>query len=403
MDGSIKSYLTAHEAARFLGVEVETIYAYVSRGHLHSEPGGRGDRSRRYRREDVERLKLRREERMRPGRTAGTALTWGQPVLESSISCIADGALYYRGRNVLDLRDEDFETVAAFLWQADGDLFAREVWPRLSRRSERHLQQAAELTPMDRCRMMLVAAGSRDPAAYRTEAASVRLVGARLLRLMCIYLTLETKPNGSLAGALASAWVRSGRQRAESMLNAALVLMADHELNLSSFTVRCVASGGAGIYQAVCAGLAALSGPRHGLLTERTIEFLDAVAEHGGPETIQKILRRGESVPGFGHPLYPDGDPRGRALIDLCAAAFPGHAEVRRARSLVQYVRRTLMDYPTVDFGLALMCRVLMLPPGAGLAIFAAGRAAGWIAHAMEQYESGLLIRPRAKYVGVAV
>ena len=111
-------------------------------------------------------------------------------------------------------------------------------------------------------------------------------------------------------------------------------------------------------------------------------------------------LRRGESVPGFGHQLYPDGDPRGAELIRLSEAARPGSAAVEVSAAASEVVLEVLGERPTVDFGLVTLARALGLPPGGALALFALGRTVGWIGHAIEQYADGNLIRPRARYVG---
>jgi citrate synthase len=114
-------------------------------------------------------------------------------------------------------------------------------------------------------------------------------------------------------------------------------------------------------------------------------------------------LRRGEGIPGFGHRLYPDGDPRGRRLLELAAEAGRRSREVTVAKAVAAEARRLIGEHPTIDFGLVVLSRVLGLPRGAALALFAIGRAAGWVGHALEQYQLGAMIRPRARYVGVPI
>jgi citrate synthase len=181
-----------------------------------------------------------------------------------------------------------------------------------------------------------------------------------------------------------------------------LVLCADHELNVSSFTARCVASSGASPYGAVIAGLAALEGPRHGGSSARAEAML---AELGRQRRLRAALaarlRRGDRVEGFGHPLYPDGDPRAAAILGWLRAALPGSVEVAFVRAVAAAATAATGEAPNLDFALAATARVLKLPAGAPLMLFAIGRAIGWIGHALEQYATGQLIRPRAKYVGV--
>nr|WP_243399336.1 citrate synthase [Leptospira ellisii] len=192
-------------------------------------------------------------------------------------------------------------------------------------------------------------------------------------------------------------------EKAIRLIEAALILSADHELNVSSFTARCVASSDASLYQAVVAGLGALSGNRHGLLTEKAIELLEEYdPKRKDPKSLLvEKLKRGETIPGFGHPFYKNGDPRAKKLTELSESFFPKNREFLSAKILLEEAVRLLGDYPTIDAGLALVCRTLKLPKGAGLALFAIGRCAGWIAHSMEQYASDRLIRPRARYVGI--
>jgi citrate synthase len=121
------------------------------------------------------------------------------------------------------------------------------------------------------------------------------------------------------------------------------------------------------------------------------------LGETGEPALVlSERLRRGQLVPGFGHILYPEGDPRGRALLELC----PKNAERARMLAFVDAARGLLGTEPTVDFALIALERSLGLPARAAFKLFALGRTAGWIAHCIEQYATGELIRPRARYVG---
>jgi len=149
----------------------------------------------------------------------------------------------------------------------------------------------------------------------------------------------------------------------------------------------------------VVAGLAALRGARHGGLTERTGAFLEAVLSAPDLEAeLAARLQRGEAFPGFGHPLYPHGDPRAKLLLELLANA--GSEAERAARPVAAAVAALTGRAPTIDWALAVLGRALALPPGGALALFALGRTLGWIAHAQEQYATGRIIRPRARYVG---
>jgi len=188
---------------------------------------------------------------------------------------------------------------------------------------------------------------------------------------------------------------------AAPLLNTALILCADHELNVSSFTARCVASAGGTPYGVVQAGLAALRGSRHGGHTERVEALLREVgAPSQARAALAARLQRGEPVPGFGHRLYPDGDPRGRLLLEMAREYGPHSPAVALSAAVAAAAGELLGKRPTVDFGLVTAAGALELPAGSALALFAIGRAIGWIGHALEQIEAGTIIRPRARYVG---
>jgi citrate synthase len=191
---------------------------------------------------------------------------------------------------------------------------------------------------------------------------------------------------------LAAAWRLS--PDSADIIRRVLVLCADHELNASAYAARVVASTGATLAHCVLAGLAALSGPQHGgMVTRVRTMAADPQVAADPTDALRRRLVNGEPIPGFGHRLYPDGDPRAAALL---AAHQPGPAWQR----LIAAVYAVTGRKPSVDVALALLEDELALPPGGGLALFALGRTAGWIGHSLEQRADGRLIRPRADYVG---
>jgi citrate synthase len=111
-------------------------------------------------------------------------------------------------------------------------------------------------------------------------------------------------------------------------------------------------------------------------------------------------LRRGENLPGFGHQVYHGEDPRGRVLLDLVRRAAPGSRKVAVADAIIAEVRRRALPEPNIDFALGTFASAAGLSRGAGEAVFAVARTSGWIAHALEAYEAGTLLRPRAAYTG---
>jgi citrate synthase len=186
-----------------------------------------------------------------------------------------------------------------------------------------------------------------------------------------------------------------------ALIDRALVVCADHELNASAFAARVAASTGAGLYAAVGAALAVAAGPLHGGSPLRIEALLaEAATPAGAARTVRQRLQRGEALPGFGHPLYPAGDPRVRPLVDGARALAPRDRRLATLLALTRAAAAAGRPPPNLDFGLVAVAVALALPPGAPSGLFAVGRCAGWIAHALEQRAAGYLLRPRARYVG---
>ncbi|WGS41212.1 MerR family DNA-binding transcriptional regulator [Burkholderia sp. JSH-S8] len=397
--------LSAPEAADVLGVSVSTLYAYVSRGLLQSLPDGASKR-RRYDADAVRLLARRRADAKRAGGVAERSLDWGVPVLESRITQIAGGRLLYRGADALALaRDATLEAVAARLWgcpparlaASEFDIAQWQDWA----------QRWAHVAPLERALVLLPASAATLPPIAPHDRDAQLDTAARLLRITAAALAGITPGHAPLHRQLAAAWRVRGRAGAD-LLRMALVLCADHELNPSTFAVRCIASTGSPLFGAIAGGLAALAGPRHGGETFRAGLLLDEAARAADPDRhLASRLAHDEreaggrtALAGFGHPLYPDGDPRAQALLDALQAAAPDSPALRAARALAARVEAESGLRPAIDYALAVLERTLALPDGAAFMLFAAGRTAGWIAHALEQYADGKLIRPRARYVG---
>jgi len=323
-------------------------------------------------------------------------LRWGVPVLESSITLIDDGHLYYRGREVAALaRRSSVEEVASLIWTgtADTDFSATPL----------HVVAggAAEGLPfISRAQSMLPLVAARDPLAYDLRPRAVANTGWRILNLLASIATQSSELEPTVEGTLQKRWLPRNA-RAASLLRAALIVCADHELNVSAFTARCVASAGSNPYSVVVAGLAAIEGAKHGGMSARVETMWD---ELGRARDVRKAiadrLRRGEELYGFGHPLYPSGDPRARLIFELLLERFEKSPELQFAMKLASVVESTTGEKPTIDFALVALARALKLDDGTALTLFAVGRTIGWIGHAIEQYAIDGVIRPRAKYVG---
>ena len=384
-------YLTAREAATELNVSRATLYAYVSRGLIRSEPSENG-RNRLYRAEDVRALRSRKTPRQGQDMVARQSLNFGEPVLDSAITLIADGRVYYRGRDAIELaRSARFEQVATLLWQQDdADPFSQEI---LS------ITPPAGLPPLPRALSLLSIAGDRDLKGLNLSDNGIAQTGARIVRLLAAGFAGREITADPIHQQLAAAWGLD--DAGADVVRAAMILCADHELNTSAFTVRCVASTRATPYAAISAGLCALQGPRHGGLTAQVIAFLDEIAAtDGAAEAVMSRLKRGEKLPGFGHPLYPDGDPRATAILEILEQRFGRLSVLDLADEIMSAAQDAIGLAPNIDFALGTLVRALELPRHRPFTIFAIGRSAGWMAHAQEQYRLPELIRPRARYVG---
>ncbi len=258
------TYYSALEAAARLGVSRQTLYSYVSRGLLRAHPG-KSHRERRYLIAEVNQLATRRLSARSPVRAARDALNWGLPVVESSICCIDAGRLYYRGNDVLSLIEtQSVEEVAALLWQCSRQEAFAAVAPASSRIPVRRLQRDSTKSLVSR-----FAVASRDLPEDYWQAVTARSAGlyGDLVRVLAGCVLRAIPGAEPLREQCAKAW-SLGADKAR-LLETALILCADHELNASSFTVRCVASTAASLHACIIGGLAALSGPRHGGMTLR--------------------------------------------------------------------------------------------------------------------------------------
>ncbi|MGQ8878174.1 citrate/2-methylcitrate synthase [Delftia sp. NA_296.1] len=385
-------YLNSTEATALLGVSRATLYAYVSRGLLHAHAADT-PRESRYLREEVEQLARQRGQGRKPREVAQAALNWGLPVLESSITLIEQGRLYYRGEDAVDwARSQTLEETAALLWQYPADAafaaHAVEAAPVLP-----DLQQRMAGQPCENTLLALFTVASDDAATAAWQQSPERLAAGcgALLRLLAACL-LGTAPDKTpIHLQCAQAWGLDAQ--GADLVRMALVLCADHELNASGFTARCVASTGASLRAAVVGGLAALTGGRHGGTTARVEALWDELGEAQAPARLRQRLARGETLPGFGHHLYPEGDVRAALLLEMLPRQGP-------AATLAAEVMALTGLAPSVDFALVALRRHLQLPAGSAFGLFALGRCAGWLAQALEQRATRQIIRPRAAYTG---
>jgi citrate synthase len=391
-------YLSARETAERLGIKRDTLYAYVSRGLLRSVAVP-GSRERGYRAEEVERL--------RAGRGVGRSARSEPlvPVIDSAICLIEDGRLYYRGHDAIRLaQSASLEDIADLLWR-DGAAVAPAPTPTLPRKRGREARRDSggrvgansSRGIIERCQMRLAEMAAADLAALDLTPAGIARTGRTILYELVACISGTRAEPDPVHEQLAACW-RLDKKGAD-LIRRCLVLLADHELNASTFVARCVASTGATPYAVVSAALSALSGRRHGGASVSAEALLHEIAERGDPLAVMAArLARNEILPGLGHPLYPNGDPRATALLDAAMSAIPAARPV--IENTVAAARQLVPHPPNVDFALGNVTTALGLPQGSALALFVVGRTVGWIAHAIEQYQSDVLIRPRARYTG---
>ncbi len=379
-------WLTAEEATSRLGVSRQTLYAYVSRNRIGMTAAPDDPRRSLYDAADVRRL----AERNRGGRSrravAASTISWGEPILVSAITRIEGGRLEYRGQDAIALAETaTLEDVAALLWQVEALPPARSPrgWPRA--------QSAAGVA--ERCIAAmadLAMAGQWTGRVDSVLPGAVRILDRMAWAAVGLPGAVVQASAQPLHERMASAW--GVGPKAADLIRRALVLTADHELNSSTYAARVVASTRAPLGACVLAGLAALVGPLHGGMINEIRHLLADPAVIADPSAAIAVrLARGERIPAFGQPLYPDGDPRAAALLSRLGAP-------PRAQRLIEAMQVMTGIAPNIDCALFILEERLRLPAGAAFAVFAVGRTVGWIAHALEQWRDGTLIRPRAVY-----
>ncbi|MCP4007611.1 MAG: helix-turn-helix domain-containing protein [bacterium] len=402
--------MDSKQAAALLGVKVETLYAYTSRGLLRSLPAD-GRRERRYLRSELNRLRVQRGTRRRVSSAGGFSAE--QPLLDTSITGLSDAGPLYRGRPALELAQSgvEFEAVAELLWTGDlpptGARW-RADGPSVSWRRLAELLPGGT-PPLICMALSLPALAAADPERFDTSPEATLRRASQVIPRLAASLALSRDPRvaeealsaGNVSGILATAIGVTPEPAAIRLLEQTLILMADHELNASAFAARVAASTGADLYGCLSAAVGTASGPLHSGASEQ-VEAL--MIEAGTPEnaetTVRARMRRGESIPGFGHLIYQRGDPRSGPLLEGARRLAPDSVGVRTLVAIVAAMEAAERPAPNADVGIAAVAAALGLAPGMGPTLFAVARCAGWVAHVLEQYEAGFLIRPRARYRG---
>ncbi|MFH8407291.1 citrate/2-methylcitrate synthase [Streptomyces sp. NPDC018019] len=394
--------LSTRETAERLGVKPETVYAYVSRGQLTSRraPGGRGST---FDAAEVEALARRSARREPPAQGGDLAIRTG-------ITLIDGDRCYFRGVDTSELAAHyGYEEVADWLWTGVLRPGARFTSPEDALAAARRAVGAlpAHSSPMDRLRVAVVAAAAADPLRFDLSEGAVLGTARALIPVLVDSLPLSGTPDDHASAPLPRRlWSRLTPEPPDGpslrALDAALVLLIDHDLAASTLAARVAASARAHPYAVVSAGFGALDGPLHGAASGLAHRMLLEVLERGSAAAVvADHLRAGRRVPGLGHRLYQGEDPRARTLFRLLEDMPQAEPALRAAREIAATTARHTALHANVDLALAVLTVSYGMPPEAGETVFAVARTAGWIAHALEEYEEyPLRIRPSGHYQG---
>ncbi|MGH1551129.1 citrate synthase [Leifsonia poae] len=393
--------LTAEQTAERLGVKLETLYAYVARGRLQRQRTVDGST---FDPLDVERFAASRRRRpATPGHSEGRPLM----VIETRFALIEDGELFYRGRPVSELAAEPFETVARWALTGRWDAAAR-FSPGAGLEAARAASAALPASAGDRDRQLVAVAAlaAADPLRASLDPDIVASAAERLVAGMVEVLPERgAGPGGdSIADRLHRRLVEAEPIASDTaLLDAALVLLLDHDIAISTLAARAAASARATPYGVVVAGLGALDSPLHGNASRAAHRLLARVVtgEEAARAVADTVLTAHGPVPGFGQPLYPEGDPRARILLGRLAAD-PRHARVADAVDAVTAVMRDRTGaHPNVDLALGALTVACGMRDDAGEVLFATARTVGWLVHALDEYaQPPLRLRPVGRYVG---
>ncbi len=398
-------YVSRSEALHTLRIKPQTLYAYVSRGLIRRQRASDGRQSL-YNRHDIAGIRAKSIARSGHGPAAASAAHWGEPLLTSSITEITAQGPRYRDHLALDLAraGTTFEALAEYLWT--GALKRVTRWPSLRRIPP----VVATLTEIFRrhpdmhvrhlmAEFVLLGAiedenDGRQEDFPRAQDLLVGIAGIfGFLGLGKAYVACnEPQPVADVIMRGLGIGPTAARRR---MLDAALVLLADHEFSPATFAARIAAASGSDLYACVATALQVHFGSEFGLRCDRVEQelgstFAGKLAGGDWP----RLLERARTAYGFEHPLYRHGDPRAGMLLDLALTA--AHTGKRTAHN------NTVAPSPyplRLDEALVLFCHSLGMPRGSAGALLAFARMAGWIAHVLEQRADGAVIRPRAKFI----
>ena len=342
---------------------------------------------------------------------------------QSSI-CFIDGVqgrLLYRGYDIVDLAPKStYEETAFLLWNGhlptltelhtfSSELNAKRALPEGVRSIVSGLPNNCDA--MDALRVGVAALGIYDDPMYPSQEKAQSIAAKMATLVAAIHRHKHNQemlaPREDLGYAANLLYMVTGENPPkddERLMNALLILHADHELNASTFAARVIASTLSDVYSAVTGAVGALKGPLHGGANEKVIEM---TIEIGTPENaesyVDAMLAKRQKITGFGHRVYKTMDPRAAILKDM-AQKFIKTDKERKVFQILEKTEEMMKTwknlYPNVDLYSGLALNHVGIPSYLFTPVFAVGRTPGWLAHVLEQYADNRLIRPRAEYIG---
>ncbi len=408
-----QNYLTSKQVLKELDIKPQTLYAYVSRGWIKSiaDPNTRG---RLYLKSDIDKLQIRKRARSGHAVAAASAIHFGDPVLESSIAEILENTVHYRNYDLFtDLADQNvpFENVAELLWS--GTLILQPIrWESALSSAETkrwniaYEQARAQGESKHRIAAMisqltLLDVREPDPRADQT---------LKMARELYLYLAALTAPQSgaekisrSIVETLCGGFKLTSPD-ARKIINSILVACAEHELNTASFVARAAAANGADTLLCLEAAYATFRGTQQAYQVYAVEAWnhklhSQKLSDQDLHQILEAHIQSEGKLDGFGHPLYKDGDPRARYLLNLGRNSAGNLKAVSSLERAIQWMKVQYGEEPNLDVALVYLTRLLGLPDKTASTLFSLARFSGWIAHILEQRVLGTPIRPRAKFV----
>ena len=408
-------YATTTEATQLLNIRPQTLYTYVSRGLVHSisQPGLK---ERLYLKEDLERLLARSQARRGHGPVAASAMNWGEPIIPTSITEITAQGPKFRGHPAIGLAQSEvsFEAVTELLWK--GVLNKPDICWGAPRNHEKILALLRFIDPPVSDEFLEILASVTLHLGLLSGSISQRLsegnthaAGREIIQTLtgCFgYLSSRRaysplQPDQSIADGLIQALNLKASPHTQEFFRSVLVVLADHELSPGTLAARVAASGGSTVHSCIASAICASSGVKVGRRFDEIDSFLDLHPTAGKLiDRANRLQKNGILAPGFNHPLYPNGDPRGRYLMDLVGRCRNDAEELNRVCEFSDSMQTHHQCYPRHELAMVALMRSLGLPTQTSSALFVLARIAGWVAHVQEQRLSNMLLRPRAKFIG---